>query len=165
MASTQKYEYEIIIRVPGADGESADSPPVASKESDVKKKPQAAEKNVGRYIASQTIMPMAQAATTAVTSNIGLYTGSKELQQRVDFAQRALNTVVTGTISNSFAATAITGSVTSGIVIGVLLSVIQIGISTATKAVQLQIGKMQENEQLQLVRQRYSPAYNGSRGG
>ncbi len=164
MASTQKYEYEIIIRVPGADGESADSPPVASKESDAKKKPQAAEKNVGRYIASQTIMPMVHAATTAVTSNIGLYTGSKELQQRVDFAQRALNTV-TGTISNSFAATAITGSVTSGIGIGVLLSVIQIGISTATKAVQLQIGKMQENEQLQLARQRYSPAYNGSRGG
>ena len=164
MASNQKYEYEIIIRVPGADGESADSPPVASKESDAKKKPQAAEKNVGRYIASQTIMPMVQAATTAVTINIGLYTGSKELQQRVDFAQRALNTV-TGTISNSFAATAITGSVTSGIGIGVLLSVIQIGISTATKAVQLQIGKMQENEQLQLARQRYSPAYNGSRGG
>ena len=119
---------------------------------------------MGRYIASQTIMPMVQAATTAVTSNIGLYTGSKELQQRVDFAQRALSTV-TGTISNSFAATAITGSVTSGIGIGVLLSVIQIGISTATKAAQLQIEKMQENEQLQLARQRYSPAYNGSRGG
>lgn len=157
-------KYEIIIRVPNGDGESINAPPVASEGSEAKKTPQAAEKNVGRYIASQTIMPMINAATTAVSGNIATYSGSTQMQQRIDLAQKAISTVVGG-YSNIAAATALAGSMSAGVGIGLAITAVQAGINLATKAMQLQLGKVQEAEQLSLARQRYSAAYNGSRGG
>lgn len=157
-------QYEVIIRAADGDGASPYSPPVASEGSDAKKTPQAADRNVARYIASQTVVPMVSSAGTVITGNIGTFTGSKELQQRVDLVSRLGNTA-TGAFGNVSAATAMVGSAGLGLGIGLALTAVQMGISVATKAIQLHLGKTQEAEQLSLARQRYSPAYNGSRGG
>lgn len=155
-------EYVITIKVPDGDGVSATAPPVASEGSEAAKTPQAADKNIGRYIASRTIEPMINSAVTAVTSNIGAYTGSNELQQRVNFAQQMVGTA-TSTVSNIMGATAIAGSIGAGLGIGLLVSAFSFGISYMQKYIQTELSKTKEKEQLSLARARYDPAYNQSR--
>jgi hypothetical protein len=129
---------------------------------------QKAVSSLGKYVASQTIQPFIQNVKTQVTQNIGLVTGSTDLQQRVNFAMETVQFGVQ-TFQNAQAG-AVIGSALgigagAGFGIGLALTAISTAMNIAFNAYQLQLKEEVENYQLDQVRTRAGSAYNRSRRG
>lgn len=159
-------EYSIRIHIPNGEGEAADTPPIATQSSEAvreTKTPQTANRNVGRYIAARTIEPMINAAATAVISNVGAYSGSVQMQQRVDLAMKGVQ-LATSTVSNVAGAMAMIGGPV-GIGVGLAISALGVAISYTQKEIQMNINRIAEDQQRAMMKARLTGSYNGSRGG
>lgn len=133
-----------------------------------KKKQEKALKNLGKYVASQTIGVFIQDTKGAISQNIGLVTGKSELQERVNLGmevvQQGVNTFKNASAGATIASAAGIGG-GWGALIGVALTAIQFGINTAFKYNSLGIQENLENKQINQTLSRYGAGYNKSRSG
>lgn len=127
-----------------------------------------AQKQLGKYIASQTIQPFIQEVKTQVTQNVQLVTGSSELQNRINLGFEAVQFGV-NTYKNAQAGAVITSSMGLGGGVGIALGLALTAITTAMQIsfnqLQINLQKRMENYQLEQVRSRAGIAYNKSRSG
>ena len=125
-------------------------------------------KNLGKYVASQTIGVFIQDTKGAISQNIGLVTGKRELQERVNFGMEVVQQGV-NTFKNAYAGATIASAAGIGggwgVLIGVALTAIQFGINTAFKYNALGIQENLENKQINHTLSRYGAGYNKSRSG
>lgn len=123
---------------------------------------------LGKYIATQTIQPFLQQSIGYVTSNVELMTGSKSLQQRVDFAMKGVNLGIEAyknVQAGAAVASAIGMSAFAGGVLGLTLTAITTGIDLLFKSSQLSLQKQEEDRQRSYLKQRSGLAYSQSRRG
>lgn len=127
-----------------------------------------AQKQLGKYVASQTIQPFIQEVKSQVTQNIQLVTGSSELQNRVNLGFQAVQFGV-NTYKNAQAGAIITSSMGlgsgPGVGIGLALTAISTAIQIGFNQLQIDLQNRMENYQLEQVRSRAGIAYNKSRSG
>lgn len=127
-----------------------------------------AQKQLGKYIASQTIQPFIQEVKTQVTQNVQLITGSSELQNRINLGFEAVQFGV-NTYKNAQTGAIITSSMGLGggvgIALGLALTAITTAMQIAFNQLQINLQKGMENYQLEQVRSRAGIAYNKSRSG
>lgn len=161
------YEINININGNAEDLDSAQSTAGVSK-SPTSKEQEKATKALGKYVAAQTIQPFIQNVKTAVSQNIGIVTGSSELQERVNFgmevAQYGVQTFQNVQAGASLgAALGVGGPV--GALVGLALTAINTVMQIEFNKMQLQLKQQMEGYQLQQVRERAGAAYNKSRLG
>ena len=158
--------YEINIYLNGDVEESATKG--VSKGSGEKDSTEKYQKQLTKYVASQTIQPFIQEVKSAVTQDIELITGQTELQQRVNLGFEAVQFGV-NTYKNAQAGALITTGLGMGggvgAVIGVALTALNTSMQIMFNQIQLNIKRQQENYQLQQTRSRQGIAYNRSRRG
>lgn len=157
--------YEININING-DIEAEQTG--ISKSTGTSNESEKAQKQLGKYIASQTIQPFIQEVKTQVTQNVQLVTGSSELQNRINLGFEAVQFGV-NTYKNAQAGAIITSSMGLGggvgIGLGLALTAITTAMQIAFNQLQINLQKRMENYQLEQVRSRAGIAYNKSRSG
>lgn len=156
---------EYVIRIKDETSQTS-AAPVASKDEGAQQQGQPKQKvdrNVASYIASKAIKPMVKSVTSHITSTVGIETGSRELQQKTDFAMQMVDTGM-NTWSNVAASVSIFGGPT-GIAIGFMTTVLGMITQIGIKQAQLNQQRKLEDEQLALYRSRFGPTFNGSRTG
>lgn len=155
---------EYVIRIKDETSQSS-AAPVATQTDGGDQQGQPKQKvnpNVASYIASKSISPMVKAITSHVTASVGIETGSRELQQKTDFAMQLVGTGM-NTWSNVAAAASIFGP--AGIAVGLFTTAVGLLTQIGIKQSQLNQQRMLEDEQLALYRSRFGLAFNGSRTG
>ena len=161
------YEINININGNAEDLDSAQNTAGVSK-SPTNKEQEKAIKSLGKFVVAQTIQPFIQNVKTAVSQNIGIVTGSSELQQRINFAMEVAQFGLQ-TFQNAQAGAMIGESLgiggKAGAVIGVVLSGISATIQAEFNRSKLLLKEDMEGYQLQQVRDRAGAAYNKSRLG
>lgn len=159
------YEIDINIHDLTADGTGISG---LNTEQKIDAEREKAAKNLGKYIAAQTITPFVGNIKQQVTQNIQIVTGNSELQQRVNMG---LTTVQFGinTYKNAKAG-AILGQAVgigglAGTAIGLALTAIETTMSIEFERLRLRLQAQMENYQLQQTRSRFGSAYNRTREG
>lgn len=161
--------YEINININGnvEDLGSAQASQGVSK-SPTNNEQEKATKALGKYVAAQTIQPFIQNVKTAVSQNVGIVTGSTELQERINFGMEVAQFGVQ-TFQNAQAGAVLGASLgiggAAGALIGLSLTAINTLMQIEFNKMQLQLKQQMEGYQLQQVRERAGAAYNKSRLG
>lgn len=161
--------YEINININGnvEDLGSAQTSPGLSK-SPTNNEQEKAAKALGKYVAAQTIQPFIQNVKTAVSQNIGIVTGSTELQERINFGMEVVQFGVQ-TFQNAQAGATLGASLGigsgAGALIGLSLTAITTMMQIDFNRLELKLKQQMEGYQLQQVRERAGAAYNKSRLG
>ena len=164
MASDQ-IEINIYLKE-GAENEVGGSiaGTTAPKENNIDKK----RKQLLQYISSQTIGTFINNTKSNISTNIGLITGKKQLQEKVNFV---MDSIQMGSSFYSNAASTATivaemgGSALAGGLIGAALTAVNYGINLAFKVSNMNISESLENRQIRYINSRYGANYNNSRGG
>lgn len=123
-------------------------------------------KRLGQYVASKTVGTFINNTKSALSQNIGMITGRKELQERVNFAMSAIQIgeeFKSNAVGTAQLVSTLGGSAVSGAVLGVVLTAVNYGINTAFKAQQLALSENLENQQIKYVNSRLGASYNRSR--
>lgn len=157
--------YEIDININGSI-EDLEATGTDKKKKDKQEDAGKGAKALANYIKGQAIQPIINNVKTQISQNIGLITGSQELQERVNFG---LQVVETGqSLYNSaqggiVLASAMKLSAGAGAVIGVAFGLFQIGIQAAFRQAQLNIRQNLEDRQIAHTRSRMGAGFNKSR--
>jgi hypothetical protein len=157
--------YEINININNVGGEEVEEQSgVSSKATNTEQ--QKAVKAMGKYVASQTIQPFIQTVKSNVSQNIQTVTGNSDLQRRVNFGMETIQYGLNA-FSNAQAGigvvTALGGTATGGVVLGLALTAIQTGIEVINNSIQIELQERMENYQLQQIRERSGAMFNRSR--
>lgn len=158
--------YEIDININGAELEGNDYTPsqdgTIGKQSDANK----GYKALGKYIVGQTIQPIIQNTRSYVSQNIGMLTGSKELQERVNFAFQTIDaglSLYNAGQAGVVLASSLGMSAGAGFGIGVGFALLNMGINIAFNQAQIDTSKRLEDAQIQQINRRGGLAFNKSR--
>lgn len=166
-------KYEIDININGSEqdisgvsyAETATAPQESSSQSGSTSN--ISMKSVASFVASQTIQPIISNVKSQLSTQIGLITGSTELQERINFGLSLVErtTSVIGVASAGAAiGSAIPGVGTAvGFVAGAVLGVVSQVIDYAFDKRELDTRSMLENYQLQQLRERSGVQFNRSR--
>ena len=157
--------YEINININNVGGEEVEEQSgVSSKATNTEQ--QKAVKAMGKYVASQTIQPFIQTVKSNISQNIQTVTGNSDLQRRVNFGMETIQYGLNA-FSNAQAGigvvTALGGTATGGVVLGLALTAIQTGIEVINNTIQIELQERMENYQLQQIRERSGAMFNRSR--
>lgn len=123
-------------------------------------------KALGNYIKGQAIQPIINNVKTQISQNIGLITGSQELQERVNFG---LQLVETGqSLWNSAQGGIVVGSALglstgAGAGLGVAFGLFNLGLQIAFRQSQLNLREGLENRQIAHTQSRMGAGFNKSR--
>lgn len=152
--------YEIIIRYDGEGTPQAQSPVATPQQA---KAPQAMPKDFSQYVIAKTIQPYAMQAVSYTVGNVGLTTGSTELQQKADLARTAVDTVVGGYVaakSGAVMAASFGLSTGAGAAVAVAIFAASKAVDYGFKVAKQNLDKAVEAEQLSLNRTRAGIAWN-----
>lgn len=159
------HTYEIIIRADdGIKSPAAPEPassPVAGAQSP--RTPAPIERSFAQYIIAKTIIPYAQQGVNYMTSTVQLRTGSAELQQKMDLARMAVDTVSGGIVAASGGVAMAAGfGVSSGVGAGVALAIYAAGkaVDYGYRVARQTLEKAIESEHLAMARTRAGIAWN-----
>lgn len=123
-------------------------------------------KAIKNYIKGQAITPIISNVKTSLSQNIGLITGSQELQERVNFGLQLVETgqsLYNSAQGGMVFASALGLSAGAGAGIGVAFGLFQIGLQTAFRQAQLNIRQNIEDKQISHTRSRMGAGFNKSR--
>ena len=154
-------EYTLTIKFEGADDGGGQKPPVATKDPVDK-----TEKYFAKYISFKAIQPYVSTALQREVSKVSLVTGSEELQQRQEFQFNTLNSAISLGYSMYSGATVAAASGVAGPIgasIALALAALQKTLEIAHNHSMINLQRMVENEQLELVRTRAGIGLNSSR--
>lgn len=157
------HTYEIIIRA--EDGVTSAAAPTAPTNATptASKAPKPPERDFSKYIVTKTLKPYAQQTLNYAVSNVGLTTGSTELQQKVELGQSAANMVIDGYTSiKAGIATAAGFGLSTGAGAAVALAIFAVGkaVDYSFKAARLNLEKAVEAERLAIARTRAGIVWN-----
>lgn len=158
--------YEININI-NQNGDT-ESSLISSSTNNADSKQNKSLKSIGKYVATQTIQPFIMQSKDYIVSNIELTTGSKSLQQRINFAMNSVNLGVEAyknVQAGAAIASAVGMSAFAGGILGLTLTAITIGIDLMFKSSQLSLQKQEEDRQRSYLKQRSGLAYSQSRRG
>ena len=160
------HTYEIIIKNDGGVTSPAAPEPASSPvatPSQAPKAPSPVERDISKYVIAKTIVPYAQQGINYITSNVGLTTGSTELQQKVDLARTGIETIIGGYVSAKAGAAMAAGfGMTAGAGAAVAVAIYAAGkvVDYGYKAARQNLEKAVEAQQLAMARTRAGIAYN-----
>lgn len=160
--------YEINININGDIDSTSNTAGVSSGVKNKQSEQEKAQKNLGKFVASQTIQPFIQNVKTQVSQNIGLVTGNTELQTRVNNAFAIVQygqQVYTNAQAGAVIGQGLGLGSGVGAMIGVVLSVVNTAIEVGMNKIQLDINKRLENYQIEQLKTRSGMIYNKSRMG
>ncbi len=123
-------------------------------------------KALGNYIKGQAIQPIINNVKTQISQNIGLITGSQELQERVNFGLQMIETgqsLWTSAQGGIALGQAGGGSAVAGATIGIAFSLFNIGLQVAFRQAQLNLQEGLENKQIAHTKSRMGAGFNKSR--
>lgn len=159
------YEIDININGDMSELETQDTLPSSSQKDETSKASKGV-KQLSKYIASQTITPIISNVKSMVSQNIGIVTGNKELQQRVNFGLQLVETS-TSLYSTAQAGAVITASMGLGaglgLGIGALVGIANIGLQVYFNQQQINLQERMDNYQIEQIRQRQGMIFNRSR--
>lgn len=161
--------YEIDININGGDFENdvfqtneLDNIPAKDKQNDAQK----GMKALSAFVVGQTITPFINGVKTQISQNVGLITGSQELQERVNFGMQMLETgtnLFSAGAGGVALASSIGMSAGAGGFLGVALAVVNMGIQIGFRQQQINIRSDLEDRQIQHTRSRMGASFNKSR--
>ena len=162
--------YEIDININGGDFQNdilqPDEPQAGGKE--VQSDAQKGAKALTKFVVGQTITPFINGVKTQLSQNVGLVTGSQELQDRVNFGMQLLETgssLWTSAQGGIALASSLGMSAGAGGALGVALAVVNMGIQIGFRQQQINIRSDLEDRQIQHTRSRMGASFNKSRTG
>lgn len=162
------YEIDININgdldaLPAAAGDTAaDAKNKGDKDSDASK----GAKALANYIKGQAINPIINAVKTQISQNVGLITGSQELQERVNFGMQLVETgqsLWTNAQGGMVLANTLGLSSGVGAAIGVAFGVMNLGMQIAFRQEQLNLREGLEEIQIVNTKSRMGTNVNKSR--
>lgn len=160
--------YEIDININGGDFQNdilqADEPQAGSK--DVQSDANKGAKALSAFIVGQTITPFINGVKTQLSQNVGLITGSQELQDRINFGMQMIETgssLVTAGAGGVALASSLGMSAGVGGVIGVAFAVVNMGMQIGFRQQQIDLRSDLEDRQIQHTKSRMGAGYNRSR--
>ena len=126
------------------------------------------QKALANFVKSQAVMPFITMATNHITQNVGLVTGSQQLQQTTNFITQSVHTAFQ---ANSMRSAGVLigqklgiGGVAGG-TIGLALFAFQKALDIGFKQAQINLEANRENIELTQTRSRAGIAFNRSRQG
>lgn len=137
-------------------------------EEQAEKKKIQGQKALANFVKNQAIMPFITMSANHITQNVGLMTGSQQLQQTTNFITQSVHTAFQ---ANSMRSAGVLigqqlgiGGVAGG-TIGLALFAFQKAIDIGFKQAQINLEANRENIELQQTRSRAGIAFNKSRQG
>lgn len=139
-----------------------------SPEEKTDRKQKQGQKALASFVKNQAIMPFINMSTNHITQNVGLVTGSQQLQQTTNFITQSVHTAFQ---ANSMRSAGVLigqqlgiGGVAGG-TIGLALFAFQKTLEIGFKQAQINLEANRENIELQQTRSRAGVAFNRSRQG
>lgn len=137
-------------------------------EEQAEKRFQQGQKALKNFVKSQAVMPFITMSANHITQNVGLMTGSQQLQQTTNFITQSVHTAFQ---ANSMRSAGVLigqqlgiGGVAGG-TIGLALFAFQKALDIGFKQAQINLEANRENIELQQTRSRAGVAFNRSRQG
>lgn len=160
--------YEIDININGGDFQNdilqPDEPQAGGK--DVQSDANKGAKALSAFIVGQTITPFINGVKTQLSQNVGLVTGSQELQDRINFGMQMIETgssLVTAGAGGAALASSLGMSAGIGGAIGVAFAVVSMGIQIGFRQQQINLRSDLEDRQIEHTRSRMGVGFNKSR--
>lgn len=150
---SERYEIYVTDR-----GVSQNAPTVASAQN---AESGTSFEGVNKYIASTLIKPVILSTVEVVTSQVEAATGSKRLQQQVDFVKSGIDIAVNAVESAVKGALIFSGP--AGVALGLAIFAANQAIGVTKQRIQLGLAKMNEAEELAIARDRAGIQYSGGR--
>ena len=162
--------YEIDININGGDFQNdilqPDEPQTGGK--DVQSDANKGAKALSAFIVGQTITPFINGVKTQLSQNVGLITGSQELQDRINFGMQMIETgssLFSAGAGGVALASTLGMSTGAGGLLGVAFAVVNMGIQIGFRQQQIDLRSELEDRQIQHARSRMGAGYNKSRTG
>ena len=158
-----EIKIDIYLNEGGGTTGSAGVSATSSKPSDKLEKQR---QRLGQFVASKTIGAFINNTKTALSQNVGIVTGRKEIQDRINFGMSTIQLgqeLYSNAIGTASLVSAVGGSAIAGGILGVVLTATNYGLNLALKTQQLSLAENLENQQIKYVNSRLGASYNNSR--